>query len=71
MARMTYHEARAILTVCGIDPALDFHALNADKVERLLVHAKARGYKAPRNANGSTARTFHAYVMRAFRKPAA
>lgn len=70
MARMTRHDARAILTVAGCDLASDFHALNSGKVEALRVQADARRYKAPHNANGSRLRCFHAYLVRVASRPA-
>lgn len=68
MARLDPWDARAILTVAGCDIASDFHALNSDKVEALRVQADARGYRAPRNANGSRLRYFHAYCVRLARR---
>lgn len=66
--RMTYHDARAILTVCHLDGKRDFHTLRQDDVARLLVHADARKYRAPRNANGSRARYFYTYLQRVLAK---
>jgi hypothetical protein len=68
MPRITPWDARAILTLCGCACADDFHALNTDKVERLLLHANANKYRKPANANGSRARYFHAYLVRQCRK---
>lgn len=68
MSRLDKHDARAILTLCGINLAEDFHTLNSDKVERLLVHADARKYRKPKNANGSRARCFHAYLVRSLNR---
>ena len=68
MARINPWDARAILTVCHCACDDDFHALNADNVERLLVHADARKYRKPANANGSRARYWHAYLVRQCRK---
>jgi hypothetical protein len=65
MPRLTKYDARAILTVCHVDPSRDFHTLNSDAVERLLVHADAHKYRKPKSANGSRARYFHAYLIRA------
>lgn len=68
MARPTPYDARAILTVAGCDLETDFHALSAAKVDALRVHADARGYRKPKNANGSRLRYFHAYCVRQARK---
>lgn len=52
----------------GGEPAvpmgLDFHALSSAQVDRVLHWAKAYGYRAPKNANGSTARCFYAFLNR-------
>ncbi len=58
--------ARAILSECsaGIDHGADFHALPYGSVSKLAEAAKFCGYRAPRNANGSTARYFHARLVR-------
>lgn len=64
MAQMKRGEARTILKMCGIDPVEDFHALHSVKVDLLLAAANQRGYKKPADANGSTARYFHAYLVR-------
>lgn len=63
MPRLTPVEARAILEATGAG-AQDFHALRSDVVERLIAAADARGYRKPKNANGSRARSFHAYLAR-------
>lgn len=68
MTRIDPWDARAILTACGCKCADDFHTLNADKVERLLMHADARRYRKPASANGSRARYWHAYLVRQCRK---
>lgn len=57
-------EAQAILARCNVKPGEDFHRLESAKVEALLEEAKARGYREPKNANGSRARYFHAYLNR-------
>ncbi len=53
-----------ILQDCGVDRALDFHALDSATVDKLAESARENGYRAPRNANGSTARYWHAYLCR-------
>ena len=68
MAKITPLDARAILTVCGCNADTDFHALNSEKVDRLLIHADANKYRKPINANGSRARYWHAYLVRQCRK---
>ncbi len=46
----------------------DFHALSSDEVARVITAADEHKYRQPRNANGSRARYFHAYLQRAARR---
>jgi hypothetical protein len=56
---------RATLTAShGIDFAADFHTLSQSQACALADAARAHGYRKPRNANGSTARYFFAYLTR-------
>jgi hypothetical protein len=67
MARLSPSDACEILSRLGVsydDARADFHRLPSDAVESLLSEAKARGYRQPRNANGSRARYFHAHLVR-------
>ncbi len=64
MARLTQNAAREILRRCGAAERHDFHALHSDIVARIIAEADAYGYRAPRNANGSRARYFHAHLVR-------
>lgn len=41
-----------------------YHALNSDSVAILLEFADEFKYRKPKNANGSRARYFHAYLLR-------
>lgn len=61
---MATKKAAALALLPGLDLAADFHALNSATVERLVEVARAVGYRKPRNANGSTARCFFAYLAR-------
>lgn len=65
MARLDRTEAFNILQRCKIEKGADFHKLDSDRVESLIAEADRRGYRKPRNANGSRARYFHAYLERA------
>jgi hypothetical protein len=65
MARLSRTEARDILRRAGTDASHNFHALRSDVVAALITEADARRYRAPKDANGSRARYFHAYVVRA------
>lgn len=42
----------------------DFHSLRSSDVEGLLSHAKKTGYKAGKNAPGSTGRMYHAHLSK-------
>ena len=64
-SRLTRREARQILFGRGIPLDKDFHALPSSLVAEINYAADARGYRKPKNANGSRARYFHAYLMRA------
>ena len=64
MAKISPLLARSILSSCKINMHVDFHALSSDKVDALLTHADAYKYRKPKNANGSRARYFHAYLCR-------
>lgn len=57
-------KAAALALLPRLDLAADFHALDSDTVQQLVDVAKAVGYRRPRNANGSTARYFFAYLAR-------
>lgn len=62
---MNRTDARAILQRCNISADSDqFHALDTDRVESLIAEADRAKYRAPKNANGSRARYFHAFVVR-------
>ena len=49
--------AKAVLTR-EIDFSSDYHALNSDNVQCLIMWAKLTKYRKPKNANGSTSRYF-------------
>ena len=61
-------EAAKILSACKINVFEDFHALPSSKVECLVEHANKVKYKKPKNANGSLARYFHAYLLKSLKK---
>ncbi len=65
---MDREDAYSILQQCGAPIGEDFHRLPSSVVERLLERAKAWKYRTPRNANGSRARYFHAYLERLARR---
>lgn len=60
---MTPSDARAILTRTET-AGIQFHALPSAKVFALLAEADRVKYRLPKNANGSRARYFHAYLCR-------
>lgn len=55
----------ALALLPGLDLTADFFTLSSSTVLELADVAKAVGYRRPRNANGSTARYFFAYLARA------
>lgn len=57
-------DARDLAARYGIDLERDFHALPSEQVERIIAAADSVRYRAPRNANGSRARYFHARLVR-------
>lgn len=65
--RLTKDEARAILARCGIALNDDYHKIPSEQVFRLRDEAHERGYRKPRQANGSLTRCFHAYLVRTMR----
>ena len=54
----------ALALLPGLDLTADFFTLSSSTVLELVDVAKAVGYRRPRNANGSTARYFFAYLAR-------
>lgn len=59
-----YQAAQVMLiSIRGTEP-IDFHALTSSQVEKVLQYAQQCGYHKPRNANGSRARYFYAYLER-------
>lgn len=66
--RMTRKIATDIFLDMGIPEGYDFHELSSSQVDSVLKAAALYGYKKPRNANGSTARYFYAYLNRSFNK---
>ncbi len=59
---MTPYEAREVLTRCRAHG--DFHRLDSEAVESIIAAADRHKYRQPRNANGSRARYFHAFLTR-------
>lgn len=65
MAQMNKYGALCLATMFRIPLDSDFHALNSEAVERVLLAADHVKYRKPANAKGSRARCFHAYMKRA------
>lgn len=63
-SRMTPGAARVILDDMHMTSVDDFHKLTSVDVERLLSVADAWSYRVPKNANGSRARYWFAYLKR-------
>jgi hypothetical protein len=62
---MTRTAARSIANSYAIPLDRDYHTLDSDSVRRIVSAADSVSYRAPRNANGSRARYFHARLCRA------
>ena len=61
---MTDKKSAALAMLPRLALAADFHTLDSDTVLQLVDVAKAEGYRRPKNANGSMARYFFAYLAR-------
>lgn len=61
---MTNKKSAALALLPRLDLKADFFTLDSSTVGELVEVAKAVGYRRPRNANGSTARYFFAYLQR-------
>ena len=55
--------ARSLLESCNA-LGVKFHAVPSRNVVALLAWANHYKYRAPKNANGSRARYYHAYLVR-------
>lgn len=65
---MNGYDAGAIASVFGFRLDVDFHTLSTASVENVVRAADAHKYRAPKNANGSRARYYHARLSRAYAK---
>ena len=68
MPRMTRETAEGILARCYLIAKPDFFTLSSSDIDNLLREANAVKYRRPKSANGSRARYFYAYVLRAANK---
>jgi len=64
MATNTTYALNVGLPVIGVSIETDFHALPLSAASELSALADYCGYKRPKNANGSKARYFWAYLQR-------
>lgn len=62
--KMGFYEARNIMAAIGCELNADFHTLDSTQVNRVIMEADQYGYRKPKNANGSRARYFFAFVQR-------
>lgn len=62
MARKNKGDARQQLSNHGVPLNQDYHTLDIDTVERIIVAADKHGYRKSKNANGSRARMFYEYA---------
>lgn len=65
MARLNRSEAHSLAARFHIPLDRDFHSLDSAQVESVIAAADSVKYRRPRNANGSRARYFQAYLVRA------
>lgn len=65
---MTTEQATNVLRYVGAETSTDFHTLSATAVDNLIAFANDFKYRRPRNANGSRARYFFAFVCRVARR---
>ena len=61
---MDSFSARDTLSRIRGNESKDFHALDSDQVESVIYFADLHKYRRPKNANGSRARYFYAYLER-------
>lgn len=61
---MNYDTAKRLIAAYRIPVDRDFHALPSNDVDSVVQAADEYRYRAPRHANGSRARYFHAYLQR-------
>ena len=66
--RLTQQIALVIAQANGIDLERDFFTLSENEVDSVIEAANGWQYRKPRNANGSRARYFFAYLQRAANK---
>jgi hypothetical protein len=64
MARLDPATARSLCRFYCIPISVDFHTLPPATVRNVLRAADSMKYRVPKNANGSRARYFHAYLRR-------
>lgn len=69
MPRLTRTDAHDHLARAHVPVGSDFHKLSTTQVDDLLREADRVKYRKPKNANGSRARYFHAYLERAASRP--
>lgn len=66
MNRKRHRRAIQIAIDANIPFDRDFHALSWEQTSILVTIARTVGYRKPRNANGSTARYFYAYLNKQY-----
>jgi hypothetical protein len=58
------HLESQILADCAISPDTDYRSLSIVQIDALTVRAEKYGYRKPKNLDGSTAKRFHAFLVR-------
>lgn len=59
---LTRMQAKALLSIAGVDFTRDFFQLSAFDVEKLVTWAKLTRYRKPKHANGSIGRYFFQHL---------
>jgi hypothetical protein len=62
--KITKEEARTLAKKVGVDFNKDFYQQGFQMATELVAIAKLKGYRKPKNANGSTARYFFQYLKK-------
>ena len=62
--KISIYTAVDLASKAGLNLRKDFFVLSSSEVDKVLGIAKVYGYRKPKNANGSTARYFWAFMQR-------
>lgn len=68
MPRLTKDDIRALSRAFCFDPREDWHAMSSASKANVIDAARSRGYRAPKNANGSIGRYLAEYCRRTYER---